>query len=99
MEGFWMFAPQSQVCWEFHTVMPLSRECGDAMREMWKGWIWKELGCQRLVTNIPESNKIAHRFGQRIGLIEFGRNPLSYLKDGKLEGQILMGISEGALCR
>ena len=94
--GFWMFVPQNAICWEFHTVMPLDRR---AHRALWEligpgGWLWSHTDCLRAVTNVPTYNRIAHRFGLRAGLTEYGRNPDSFMKNGKLHGQILLGASK-----
>ena len=94
--GFWVFAPQSLICWELHTVMPLNGRALAAMRELLGpgGWLWANTRCLRAVTNVPACNRIADRFGRRAGLIPYGRNPKSYLKNGLLDDQILMGVSK-----
>ena len=94
--GFWMFVPQNFICWDLHTVMPLDGLALAAMRELLGpgGWLWNNTPCLRVVTSVPAWNRIAHRFGLRAGLKEYGRNPDSYFKDGELYDQILMGVSK-----
>jgi len=94
--GFWLLAPHSAICWEIHTVMALDRRALAALRELIGpgGWLWKNTPCLRLVTNVPAWNGIALRFGLRGGLSEYGRNPESFMKGGRLFDQILLGISK-----
>lgn len=96
--GFWMFAPDNgnPVTWTFHTVMSLDGRALTAMKELLGqgGWLWKHTPCLRAVTNVSAVNRIAHRFGLRAGLTVYGINPRSYMKNGALQDQILMGISK-----
>lgn len=98
--GVFVLAPQNCVCYEFHTCLlpeiwgPLARKAA----RMMLAWMFANSPCQRIVTNVPEYNRIALRFGRNIGLKEFGVNPKSYLKGGVLYNQILMGISKEDLC-
>lgn len=93
--GFYLFTPRSPILWEFHTVMRLDGKALAAMRELLgpQGWLWRNTECRRAVTYVPAYNRVAHRFGLRAGLQEYGRNPDSYLKHGELVDQILLGIS------
>jgi hypothetical protein len=94
--GFWLFVPRSVTLWEFHTVMPLDRRALCATRELLGpgGWLWSNTDCERAVTEVPEYNAIAARFGRRAGLTEYGRNPRSFKRRGQLQDLILMGISK-----
>ncbi len=94
--GFFLCEPRSTILFEFHTVMPLDRRALAAMRALLgpDGWLWGNSPCLRAVTYVPACNTIAHRFGLRAGLIEFGRNPDSLLKNHRLQDQILMGTSK-----
>jgi hypothetical protein len=93
--GFWLFAMQNAICWEFHTVMPLNAAALQAIRELLgpDGWLWSHTPCLRAVTTVPASNAIAHRFGLRAGLLPYGRNPESFMKNGWLQDLILLGIN------
>jgi len=96
--GFWMFHADNgnSITWAFHTAMPLDARGLTALRDMVgpDGWLWSHTPCLRAVTSVPEENAIARRFGLRAGLKVYGTNPNSYLKNGKLQSQILMGISK-----
>lgn len=93
--GLWLLVPQNTVCWEIHTVLlphawgPLGREAARAMAQ----WIWSETPCKRLITNVPEPNRLALHFAREAGMVEYGLNPASYLKHGKLFAQHCLGLS------
>jgi hypothetical protein len=94
--GFYYLIPKSRIVFEFHTVMRLNLR---ALAAMWaflgpSGWLWKNSECVRAVTFVPEYNRIALRFGLRAGLEVYGRNPKSFLRDGALQDQILLGIGK-----
>ncbi len=94
--GCYLFEPRSPLLWEFHTVMPLDGRALTAMKELLGpgGWLWSHTSCLRAVTYVPEYNVIARRFGLRAGLTEWGKNPKSYRKNGRLHDEIWMGISK-----
>ena len=93
--GLWLFSPQNSVTYEVHTCLVpghgfrRAREAGKAVLR----WMWKNSGAQRIVTNVPAFNRIALRYAQDGGLVQFGVNRESFLKDGILYDQILLGIS------
>lgn len=92
--GFFLFFPRTSACCEYHTVAKLDKFTMQAT-ELLFNWIWEHTVYQRIVTYILEENKIGLRFGLRCGLSEYGRNPNSVWKGGKLVSQILLGISKG----
>ena len=93
--GLWLFVPQNTVCWEVHTALlpdawgPLGHE---AAREMAK-WIWEHTPCKRIITNVPEPNRLALHFAKEAGMEEYGVNSKSYLKKGRLFDQHCLGMS------
>lgn len=93
--GFFLLTPHNAVCWEIHTCL-LPRAWGARARDAAAGivaWLWANTPAERLVTTVPASNRLALRFALRAGMTEYGRNPSSYLKQGRLEDQILLGLS------
>jgi hypothetical protein len=54
-------------------------------------------GARKIITNVPEYNTIALRFAQKCGMTIEGINRLSFLKNGKLCNQIVLGITEGEI--
>lgn len=94
--GLWLFVPQNAVCWEVHTCMlPVAwgERAAAAAKEMAE-WIWKNTPCRRIITNVPECNRLALKFAKAAGMVEFGRNEKSFLKNGKLWGQIMLGLTK-----
>jgi RimJ/RimL family protein N-acetyltransferase len=93
--GFFMLVQQSPVLWEVHTAL-LPAAWGACGREAAQGliaWVFAHSTCQRLITSVPASNRLALRFALRAGMTEFGRNPRAYQTRGQLEDLILLGLS------
>lgn len=94
--GIWMLIPHNSVCWEIHTcLLPISYgeralKAAAAMLE----WFWKHTDGNRLFTNVPSYNRLALRFAKKTGMKQFGVNEKSFLKDGKLYDQIMLGITK-----
>jgi RimJ/RimL family protein N-acetyltransferase len=92
--GLWAFFPENAISWEIHTaLLPI------AGNRVWKAaqgmlaWLWANTNCQRLWTKVPEWNRQALIYARRAGMREYGRNPDSFMKNGKVHAQILLGIS------
>lgn len=94
--GLFAVAPENGVCYKVHTCL-LPHSYGEkatvAAKEL-ISWVFTNLDCWRLITEVPDYNKLALRFAERAGMTQFGYNPASYLKDGKLYGMTLLGISK-----
>lgn len=94
--GVWTITQENAVTWDIHTCLlpsswgAIAREAG---REVIQ-WIWTNTTCRRLVTKVPAFNRLALRFAKMAGFVEYGCNPNSFLKDGVLHDQILLGISK-----
>jgi RimJ/RimL family protein N-acetyltransferase len=94
--GLFVLAPVNAICWEIHTrLLPCAwgRRAAEAARGILE-WIWAQTPCRRVVTSIPEHNRLAVRFAAQAGLRRFGLNQRSYQKHGILLDQILMGVSK-----
>jgi hypothetical protein len=96
--GLWIFAPLNGVCCEVHTCLLPCAWGERARRAVIEGteWIWQNTPWQRIVTNVPRTNRLALKFALQAGLKIYGVNCLSYLKGGKLIDQICLGISKPA---
>lgn len=95
--GLWAFYEHSPIVWNVHTcLLPIAygERARRASRAM-AAWIWANTKCLRLITEVPESNRLALRFARMAGMVEYGFNPQSYLKGGVLEGVHLLGMSKG----
>lgn len=93
--GLFMFAPLNSATFEIHTcLLPWTwgAKAAQISHEI-HGWAWKNLPCHRIITNVPAYNRLALRFARCAGMKEFGVNPRSYLKNGKLYDQIMLGSS------
>lgn len=93
--GLWMLHPHNAICWEIHTCL-LPHAWGARALEaahLLPDWIWEHTPCRRLITNVPEYNRLAYRFALRSGMVEYGRNEASFLHEGRLYAQICLGIS------
>lgn len=93
--GMWVFCAQNGVCWEVHTCLLPSAwgARGKRAARAMAAWVWANTGCQRIVTAVPEYNRLAVRFAELAGMREYGRNERSYKKHGRLMDQILLGLS------
>ena len=96
--GLWAFFPENAICWDVHTCL-LPTAYGERARQAVNqvpDWIWQHTQCVRIVTKVPAYNRIALKFAKVAGMTEYGCNPRSYMKDGKLHDLILLGMSKGA---
>jgi len=94
--GLFIFIPENQICWGVHTCL-LPESYGPKAHEAGRGiiqWIWEHTGCLRITTVVPEYNRLALKFAQDSGLVTYGINPHSYMKNGKLCDLIQLGISK-----
>lgn len=94
--GLFMLHAHNAICWEVHTcLLPIA--WGDKAKEcatLCIRWMFSNTGCSRLITNVPLKNKLALRLAQAAGMQQFGINEKSFLKDGILFDQIMLGISK-----
>lgn len=94
--GLFMFVPQNAICIEVHTCL-LPESWGSKAKEAGKRageWIFTNTPFRRIVTNVPRYNRLALRFAEQCGMTTFGVNPKSYLKNGELHDQIMLGMSK-----
>jgi RimJ/RimL family protein N-acetyltransferase len=93
--GLWLLHQQNGVCWEVHTaLLPCAwGEPGLEAARMLPDWIWSHTPCRRIITNVPSTNRLALHFAVKAGMKVMGINPASWLKDGMLCDQIMLGIS------
>ena len=96
--GAWTFMPANSTCWEVHTCLLPSAymvkgRTAVAGRQVIQ-WIWDNTPCQRIITNVPSYNRLALRFAERAGMVVMGVNVRSFMKNGELLDQIMLGISK-----
>lgn len=93
--GLLMFYPDNTICWQSHSCL-LPAAWGQAAvigREAVR-WLFANTSARRITAAIPAYNRLAISMAKRSGLVEFGRNPLSFQKRGTLHDQILLGVSK-----
>lgn len=94
--GVFLFHPHNHVCYEVHTcLLPVAwgqraLECTKAAAQ----WMYENTPCQRIVTNVPVYNRLALRLARNSGMEQFGLNPKSFLKNGILHDQIMLGMNK-----
>jgi hypothetical protein len=93
--GLFCLIAENSVCWQVH-VMMLPYAWGPptvkATLDMYE-WVWKNTTCVRLTGSIPIDNPLTIGLAIRSGMVEFGVNPKSFKRKGKLLDQVLFGIS------
>lgn len=93
--GVFLAHPQRALCWEVHTaLLPRIWGAGSAMAaRMLLAYLFHEVGCAKVVTNVPATNRAALRFAKASGMRVEGTNRASFLKGGELLDQIMLGIT------
>ena len=93
--GIVFLAPQNSICWDVHVAF---LPCAWGFRSVRAAeaaimWIWENTICRRIVASIPAYNRVALRFAERCGFTRFGWNCNSFLRDGTLHSQLVLGLS------
>lgn len=93
--GLFMLVPQNGIMVEIHTcLLPCAygKRASQAALAMAQ-WVWLNTRCHRIITNVPTHNRLALRFALAAGMEIFGTNTGSFMYRGKLEDQIMLGLS------
>lgn len=101
IHGLYLLHAMNYITYEIHTC--LLRSCRGKMadiaaKEVLK-WISLRTLCLKVITHVPENNKPALAYAKRAGMIIEGMNRDSFLKNGKLYNQILLGITRTEICQ
>jgi len=94
--GVFMAHPHNSVCYESHTLLlPSAR--GKAMRagRLAIDWLFQNSRCEKIITNVPAYNILALALAHRVGFKDIGINTKSFLKNGVLYDQHILGFSKG----
>lgn len=94
--GVFILVPESQIMCKVHTCILPNAYGERALRAARAAteWVWANSPCLRVITDVPEFNSLALRFSKAAGMLEYGRNPESFMKRGKLWTQICLGMSK-----
>lgn len=96
--GIFILSQQGAICVEIHTcLLPVAwkQYTLSALQGLF-AWIWQNTACQRVVSSVPEYNRLALQLGKRAGMTVYGTNERSFLKGGVAYSQILLGITRPA---
>lgn len=96
--GVWILIPISNVHWEISWA-PLPTAFGSRARSATRAvfaWIWANTTCARITATIAATNRLSLLLARAVGMAEYGRNPYSVQRHGRLYGQVLLGISKPA---
>lgn len=94
--GLFVFIPENPACWRSHVCI-LPEAWGSIARAACRNvfpWLWERTICKRIIGSIPVSNSLAILFAIQCGMLKYGVNPKSVMKNGKLEDQVLVGIQK-----
>ena len=93
--GLWLLHPHTAVCWEIHTALLPDAWGARARRaaQVMLKWVWTWTPCRRIVTGVPQGNRLAYRFAIAAGMEQYGVNEASFIRDGRMQDQICLGIS------
>lgn len=93
--GAFMYVPQNSIMYEVHScVLPEHR--GPLAIEFAKEslkWMVMNTNCQKVITHVPENNRLALAFAKRAGMQLEGINRKSYQKAGAIIDQFVLGIT------
>ncbi|MGB1214613.1 MAG: GNAT family N-acetyltransferase [Pikeienuella sp.] len=98
--GIFLYHPHNSIMAEVHTCMnPMhwgsSVEAGRATL----GWVFDNTNWQKIITHVAETNRLALKLARDVGMTVEGNNRASFLKDGVLLDQYLLGITKEELCQ
>lgn len=93
--GLFSLIPKNRACFELHACM-LPDACAHEKWEAARGlapWIGERTDCRRLIAEVPRSNRPAIVYGVHgIGMKYVGTHPKAFMKYGKLQDLIILGM-------
>ncbi len=87
--------PWNSITLEVHTNIVPEKRGREAITETMKAmaWVFKNTGCLKIVTHVPFFNRQAKIFALKCKMKHEGVNRQSFLKDGILYDQDILGIT------
>lgn len=96
--GVFMAHQINAITWETHcALLPVAWGYASLAAEYARDWMFENTTCMRLIASIVEDNHLAIRMAKRAGFVQYGLNKNSFLRNGKLHNEVLLGVSEGDL--
>lgn len=94
--GVFLVHAHNSICYEMHTsILPRAwgQKAADAA-QMLLAWAFNATPCAKMVTAVPAYNRSAFRFAKAGGMKQEGVNRQSFLHEGTLIDQIMLGITK-----
>lgn len=93
--GLYMLVHRNSVTLEIHTCLldKARGELADECAQEILSWVWQNTEAQKVITEVPGTNRAAFSYAVRAGLKIYGLNTKAWLKNGVLDDLILLGIS------
>lgn len=93
-EGIFFFHPHSSILFEVHTCLLPSKWGKPEVAMEAAKWMFANSPCEKIITWIPEYNKVAYRYALKAGMKAEGFCTKSLRKDGRLQGMYLLGLEK-----
>lgn len=101
--GMYLVYPLNAACYEMHTCLlpEIWGQKANKAAQLLANYLFGVIGVKKVITNVPKSNKIALKYALRNGMTIEGVNRESFLKNGALEDQTMLGMTlkEWELCQ
>lgn len=94
--GVFLVHATNSICYQMHTcILPIAwgKKAKQSAKLLLK-WAFDETNCQKMTTLVPSYNRAALRFAKSGGMAEEGVNRKSFLHNGELIDQIMLGITK-----
>lgn len=94
--GVFLVHAVNSICYQMHTCL-LPRIWGPGAAraaQLLLEWAFTETPCEKMTTAVPAYNRAALRFARAGGMKDEGNNRASFLRNGALVDQIMLGITK-----
>ena len=93
--GVFMYHAHNAITYEVHTnVLPEFRGAGAVkLAKLSLKWMFENTRCRKVVTHVPITNRPAYRLARAVGMCGEGTNRRSFMKDGAIINQHVLGIT------
>lgn len=99
--GAYLLHMVNAITYEIHTCLLPSaygKKARDAAKDV-LNWMVENTNCEKIITHVPEFNRLALRYAKKAGLMEEGIIRKSFKKNGKVYDQVLLGITREEICQ
>ena len=93
--GYFLFHAQNSVTYESHVCfLPNKRNKTVRSGREAIQWMFANTDCRKLIASVPVDNELTYRYSKMVGFREEGLRRKSFLRDGVLHDQYMMGIEK-----